>query len=85
MSVRIMCCAKCYAKTPEREGLHSVVPRNLFFVQTLAEELKSEKIEPLLCELDIDFGQDFGAKIEEGLRYAELMVLFWSPEAARSE
>jgi len=55
------------------------------FVQTLAAELKAEKIEPWLCEVDIEFGQNFVAKIEEGLRDADLTVLFWSPEAARSD
>jgi tetratricopeptide (TPR) repeat protein len=55
------------------------------FVQTLAAELEAEKIEPWLCEVDIVFGQNFVAKIEEGLRDADLTVLFWSPEAARSD
>ena len=55
------------------------------FVQTLAAELEAEKIEPWLCEIDIEFGDNFVAKIEEGLRDADLTVLFWSPEAARSD
>src|SRR5271166_4843867 len=55
------------------------------FVQTLATALEAEKIEPWLCEVDIEFGQNFVAKIEEGLRDADLTVLFWSPEAARSD
>ena len=50
------------------------------FVQTLAAELEAEKIEPWLCEIDIEFGQNFVAKIEEGLRDADLTVLFWSPD-----
>jgi tetratricopeptide (TPR) repeat protein len=54
------------------------------FVQTLADELDAEKIEPWLCEVDVEFGANFVAKIEEGLREADLTVLFWSPEAARS-
>jgi tetratricopeptide (TPR) repeat protein len=54
------------------------------FVQTLAAELEAEKIEPWLCELDIEFGQNFVAEIEHGLRDADLTILFWSPEAARS-
>ena len=41
-------------------------------------------VEPWLCEVDIEFGHNFVAKIEEGLRDADLTVLFWSPEAARS-
>src|ERR1700757_3246322 len=55
------------------------------FVETLAAELQAEKIEPWLCEIDIDFGQNFVAEIEQGLREADLAVLFWSPEAARSD
>jgi TIR domain len=55
------------------------------FVQALARELEAEKIEPWLCEVDIEFGHNFVAKIEEGLRDADLTVLFWSPEAARSD
>jgi hypothetical protein len=41
-------------------------------------------VEPWLCEVDIEFGHNFVAKIEEGLRDADLTVLFSSPEAARS-
>ena len=55
------------------------------FVQTLASELEAEKIEPWLCEIDIEFGQNFLAEIEKGLHKADLTVLFWSPEAARSD
>ena len=55
------------------------------FVQTLAAELKAEKIEPWICEVDVEFGGNFVAEIEEGLRDADLTVLFWSPEAARSD
>ncbi len=48
------------------------------FVQALAAELETEKIETWLCEIDIEFGQNFVAKIEEGLRNADLTVLFCS-------
>ena len=54
-------------------------------METLAGELEAEKIEPWLCEVDIELGDNFVAKIEEGLRDADLTVLFWSPEAARSD
>jgi hypothetical protein len=54
-------------------------------VQSLANELKREQIEPWLCEIDIEFGDNFVAEIEKGLRDADLTVLFWSPEAARSD
>jgi tetratricopeptide (TPR) repeat protein len=62
---------------------HSTKDRQ--FVQTLAAELKAENVEPWLCEIDIVLGDNFVAKIEEGLRDADLTVLFWSPEAARSD
>ena len=46
------------------------------FVQTLAAELETEKIEPWLCEVDIEFGDNFVAKIEDGLRDTDLTVCF---------
>jgi hypothetical protein len=55
------------------------------FVQALAAELEAEKIEHWLCEVDIDFGQNFVAEIEKGLREADLTILFWSPDAAHSD
>src|ERR1700740_608095 len=55
------------------------------FVQALAVELETEKIEPWLGEDDIQLGDNFFAEIEEGLRDADLTLLFWSPEAARSD
>jgi hypothetical protein len=55
------------------------------FVRSLADELQREQIEPWLCEVDIELGANFVAKIEEGLREADLAVLFWSPEAAGSD
>jgi tetratricopeptide (TPR) repeat protein len=55
------------------------------FVQTFAADLKAEKIEPWICEVDVEFGGNFVAEIEEGLRDTDLAVLFWSPEAARSD
>jgi TIR domain len=50
------------------------------FVETLAAELEVEKIDHWLCEIDIDFGQNFVAEIEKGLREADLTIVFWSPE-----
>ena len=55
------------------------------FVQSLADELKREQIESWLCEVDVEFGGNFVTEINEGLRDADLAVLFWSPEAARSD
>jgi TIR domain/NB-ARC domain len=55
------------------------------FVRTFAAELKAENIQSWICEVDVEFGGNFVAKIEEGLRDADLTILFWSPEAARSD
>src|SRR5580700_9308966 len=55
------------------------------FVQTFATELEAENIQSWICEVDVEFGGNFVAKIEEGLRDADLTILFWSPEAARSD
>jgi hypothetical protein len=44
---------------------HSTKDKQL--VQALAAELETEKIEPWLCEVDIELGDNFVAKIEEGL------------------
>jgi hypothetical protein len=54
------------------------------FVQALVAELEAENIQSWICEVDVEFGGNFVAKMEEGLRDADLVVLFWSPEAARS-
>ena len=54
-------------------------------MQSLADELKREQIELWLCEVDIELGDNFVAKIEDGLRNTDLTVLFWSPEAASSD
>ena len=59
--------------------------KDIQFVQALAAELKAEKIEPWLCEVDIEYGANFVAEMEDGLRETDLAVLFWSPEAARSD
>jgi hypothetical protein len=55
------------------------------FVESLTTELKAEKIEPWLCEVDVEVSDNFVSKIKEGSREADLTVLFWSPEAARSD
>lgn len=46
------------------------------FVQILACELEAEKIEPWLCEVDIELGDNFVAKIEECLCDADLTSCF---------
>jgi tetratricopeptide (TPR) repeat protein len=55
------------------------------FVQALAAELKTENVESWLCEVDVECGDNFVTKFEDGLREADLTLLFWSPEAARSD
>jgi hypothetical protein len=55
------------------------------FVQTFATELEAENIQSWICEVDVEFGGNFVAKIEEGMRDADLTILFWSPEAAGSD
>jgi hypothetical protein len=37
-------------------------------VQSLADELEREQIEPWLCEVDIELGDNFVAKIEQVIR-----------------
>ena len=53
------------------------------FVLELAAELKANGTEPWLCEIDIDYGDNFVAKIEEGLK-CDLVLLVLSPDAVRS-
>ena len=55
------------------------------FVQRLADALKVAGFEPWLCEVDIDHGDSFVAKIEEGLTESDVALLVWSPDAAKSD
>jgi tetratricopeptide (TPR) repeat protein len=54
------------------------------FVGKLAAELRANGIDPWLCEVDIEPGHNFVAKIEEGLKGSDLVLLVLSPEAVRS-
>ena len=54
------------------------------FVERLALALQSADFEPWLCEVDIDRGENFVAKINEGLEHSDLALLVWSPNAAES-
>jgi len=54
------------------------------FVEKLAAAPRHEGIEPWLCEMDMIPGDNFVARIEEGLSTADLTILIWSPESARS-
>ena len=54
------------------------------FVQRLAAALEAADFEPWLCEVDIGRGENFVAKINEGLGQSDLALLVWSPDAAKS-
>ena len=54
------------------------------FVVKLAAALRGAEVEPWLCEVDIDYGDNFVARIEEGLSKAELVLLVLSPDAVAS-
>ena len=53
------------------------------FVEKLAAALP-KGIDPWLCEVDIEPGDNFVAEIEEGLKRSDLVLLILSPEAVRS-
>jgi hypothetical protein len=44
------------------------------FVQALAAKLEAESIRSWICEVDVEFGGNFVAEIEEGLRDSDLTV-----------
>ena len=54
------------------------------FVQRLATTLEANGFTPWLCEVDIEKGANFVAKINEGLAQSDLALLVWSPDAAKS-
>jgi len=54
------------------------------FVQRLADALVGANFEPWLCEVDIDRGENFVAKINEGLEQSDVALLVWSPDSANS-
>jgi chromosomal replication initiation ATPase DnaA len=54
------------------------------FVQRLAAALEDADFKPWLCEVDIDWGDNFVAKIDEGLKESDVALLVWSPDAAKS-
>ena len=55
------------------------------FVTKLATELENADITPWLCEVDIDYADNFVASIEKGLKESDIALLVWSPDAARSD
>jgi tetratricopeptide (TPR) repeat protein len=54
------------------------------FVGNLAIALEASGFAPWRCEVDIDKGEDFVSKINEGLAQSDVALLVWSPEAANS-
>ena len=54
------------------------------FVQRLATALEANGFTPWLCEVDIEKGANFVAKINEGLAQSDLALLLWSQHAANS-
>ena len=54
------------------------------FVQRLATALDANGFTPRLCEVDIEKGANFVAKINEGLAQSDLALLIWSQHAANS-
>ena len=54
------------------------------FVQRLAAALDGADFTPWLCEVDIDRGENFVARINDGLAQSDLALLVWSPDAAKS-
>jgi tetratricopeptide (TPR) repeat protein len=54
------------------------------FIEKLAAALRATGIDPWWCEVDIEHGDDFVAKIDEGLKESDLVVLVLSPDAAKS-
>ncbi len=54
------------------------------FVEKLATALDANGFTPWRCEVDIDKGENFVAKINEGLGQSDLALLLWSQNAADS-
>jgi hypothetical protein len=54
------------------------------FVQRLADALIDAGFEPWLCEVDIDPGENFVGKIDDGLARCDVALVVWSPDAATS-
>lgn len=54
------------------------------FVTVLADALTAASFEPWLCEVDVPSNENFVTSIESGLRQADVSLLVWSPDAAKS-
>ena len=54
------------------------------FVQQLSAAILGSGSETWLCELDVAMQANFVAEIERGLKWCEVALLIWSPDAAAS-
>jgi|BogFormECP03_OM2_1039629.scaffolds.fasta_scaffold11737_2 hypothetical protein len=55
------------------------------FVQRLADALIGADFTPWLCEVDIERGDNFVAKIEQGLSQCDVALVVCSPDAVKSD
>ena len=55
------------------------------FVKQLAAAIIGARSEAWLCEVDVEKHENFVAKIEEGLKWCDVALLVWSPDAAASK
>ena len=58
--------------------------KDVGFVEKLAIALEASGFTPWRCEVDIDKGANFVAKINEGLAQSDVALLIWSQHAANS-
>jgi tetratricopeptide (TPR) repeat protein len=58
--------------------------RDRGFVDKLAAAMSVAGFNPWLGEIDIESGTNFVAEISKGLKGSDLLLLVWSPDAARS-
>jgi hypothetical protein len=54
------------------------------FVSRLAAALTAASFEPWLCQVDVPSNENFVTSIESGLKQADVCLLVWSPDAAKS-
>ena len=55
------------------------------FVKQLAAAIIGARSEAWLCEVDVGKFENFVSKIEEGLKWCDVALLIWSPDAASSK
>jgi tetratricopeptide (TPR) repeat protein len=55
------------------------------FVKQLAATIIGARSEAWVCEIDIEKHENFVAEIEKGLKWCDVALLIWSPDAAASQ